>query len=149
MIIALVLYTPISDYIINNTEAVSSIQGMIQSRIYKEEEPKTIENNTEDGDFINEIEKYIKTNTEEIKANSAEYVSKEIAVAIVRGLTWIGLFVAVRIIVIFIKIFADLIEKIPIIKQFNKARRDNLRRFRGICCNLCDTCNYKFNSADV
>lgn len=45
---------------------------------------------------------------------------------------------------IFIKIFASIIEKIPIIKQFNKARRNNIWNIRRIHNNLCNTCNNQF-----
>ena len=125
LVIALILYTPISNYIIENTEAVSSIQTMIQDKISSGETSENGEN-TGDNTFIAEMEKYIKNNTEEIKTNSSEYISREIAVLVIRGLTWFGLFIAVRIIMIVLRLLAKVIGEIPIIKQFNKARRNNL-----------------------
>ena len=120
LVVALVLYVPVSNYIIDNTEAVASIQGVVQSKLYNKEE-KTEENIIDDGNVTAQIEKYIGDKTDEFKQNTSEVVSREVAIAVVRGLTWIGLFLAVRIIMIFIKALANIIEKIPIIKQFNKA----------------------------
>lgn len=120
LIVALILYTPVSNYIIENTEAVASIQGIVQSKLYNKEEKKE-ENVIENENFAEQIEKYIGDKTDEFKANTSEAISREVAIAVVRGLTWIGLFLTVRIIMIFIKALASVIEKIPIIKQFNKA----------------------------
>lgn len=120
LIVALALYTPVSDYIINNTGAVTSIQGVVQSKLYNKEE-KQEENTIDDGNVAAQIEKYIGDKTDEFKQNTSEVVSREVAIAVVKVLTWIGLFLAVRIIMIFIKALASVIEKIPIIKQFNKA----------------------------
>ena len=140
LIVALVLYVPVSNFIIDNTGAVAGIQGVVQSKLYNKAETQE-ENTIEDGDFTTQIEKYIGDKTDELKANASEVVSREVAIAVVRGLTWIGLFLGVRIIMIFIKALASLIEKIPIIKQFNKAGRNNLWNFRRICDNLCSACN--------
>lgn len=122
LIVALALYTPVSNYIIDNTNAVASIQGVVQNKLYKQEKKKE-ENTIQDENFINQMEKYIGDKTDEFKQNTSEVISKEVAIAVVRGLTWIGLFLAVRIIMLFIKALASVIEKIPVIKQFNKAGR--------------------------
>lgn len=120
LIVALVLYVPVSNFIIDNTEAVPSIQGIVQSKLYSKEETQE-ENVIEDSNITAQIEKYIGDKTDELKQNTSEVVSREVAIAVVRGLTWIGLFIAVRIIMLFIKVLASVIEKIPVIKQFNKA----------------------------
>lgn len=145
LVVALILYIPISNYIIDNTEAVSSLQQVIQSKLYKDDTEQIEEDNNENRDFASEIEKYIKDSTDEIKANSTAYISEQIAIVVVRGATWFGLFIAVRIIMIFIKILGKVIEKIPIIKQFNKARRNNIWHFRRICSYICSSCHYKLN----
>ena len=120
LIVALILYVPVSNFIINNTDAVANIQGVVQSKLYNKEE-KQEENVIENETISTQIEKYIGDKTDEIKANTSEVISREVAIAVVRGLTWIGLFIATRIIMIFIKVLAEIIEKIPVIKQFNKA----------------------------
>ena len=141
LIVALILYIPISNLIINNTEAVSSIQGVVQSKLYSKNETAE-ENVIEDTSINAQIEKYIDDKTDEIKANASEAISREVAIAVVRGLTWIGLFLGVRIIMLFIKALADVIEEIPIIKQFNKARGYNIWCFGRTFNYLCITSNY-------
>ena len=120
LIVALILYIPVSNYIIDNTDAVINIQNVVQNKLYTAEE-KQEENVVGEENFAGQIEKYIGDKTDEFKKNTSEVISKEVAVAVVRGLTWIGLFIVVRIIMLFIKLLADVIEEIPVIKQFNKA----------------------------
>lgn len=45
LIIALVLYTPVSNYIINNTEVVGNLQVTIQDKIYSGNKEEKQENN--------------------------------------------------------------------------------------------------------
>ena len=136
LIVAMILYPPVSNYIIENTGAVASIQETIQGKLYNKEE-KQEENVIENESITGQIGKYIEDKTDEFKANTSEVISKEVAIAVVKGLTWLGLFIGVRIIMLLIKLLADVIEEIPIIKQFNKVRRDNIWYFRGICNNIC------------
>lgn len=117
LIVALILYTPISNYIIENTEIVSNLKNTISSAIYTKEEK---EKNQENVEFSKAMENYINEYTDGIKENTSEFLSEQIAVAVVRIGTWIGLFVLTKLLTIFIRIFADAIAQIPIIKQFNK-----------------------------
>lgn len=144
LIVALVLYVPVSNFIIENTEAVATIQGVVQNKLYSKEDIQE-ENTIQEQDITTQITKYIGDKTDEVKQNASEIVSKEVAVAVVRGLTWIGLFLAVRIIMLFIKALASVIEEIPVIKQFNKVRRHNIWSLRGISNNICSSCNNKFS----
>ena len=144
LVVALVLYIPVSNFIIDNTDAVANIQGVIQSKLYNKEE-KQEENIVKDDSFATQIQEYIGEKTDELKQNTSEVISREAAIVVVRGLTWIGLFIAVRIIMIFIKVLASVIEKIPVIEQFNKARRYNIWYIRRFCYNLCSSWNYLSN----
>ena len=117
LVVALILYNPISNYIINNTEVVPNISNAIHSKLYNQEE-ETEENNDEE---INTIENYIDEYTNEVKHESVDLVAQEGAVTIVRIGTWIGLFFVTKVAMIFVRFFADIIGKLPIIKQFNKA----------------------------
>ncbi len=120
LIIAFILYTPISNYLINNTEIVPNLKDTIQSKLYSQEEDSSDVQNS-NADFSESINNYIEHYTDEMKQNSSEYIAEGLANALVRGGTWICLFLVARILMIFIKIFASVIENIPIIKQFNKA----------------------------
>lgn len=142
LIIALILYNPISNYLINNTEIVTALQENIQSRIYSEEEIIE-EDNIQNNNITETMGQYIEDYTQEIKTDSSEYISREAAIAIVRVGTWVGIFLIARILMIFIKIFASIISKIPIIKQFNKARRNHIWHIGRIYNNIYSTCNNK------
>ncbi len=141
LIVAFVLYTPISNYIIENTELVPNLEKTIEEKIYKGDnnEKDTVENKN----YLETVENYIENYTEEIKENTANSISNQIAVAVVRIGTWIALFIITKIAMLFIKLFTDAIAQIPIIKQFNKARRNNLWNIRRVCNNIWYTCNNK------
>lgn len=141
IVIALVLYTPISNYIINNTEAVSSLQNIINSKISGEEDQEEINQETDENtNIIDMMGKYVNDYTEGIKNTATGAISKEVAIAAIRIGTWIGLFLVSKIGLIFISFLSDAIAEIPIIKQFNKARWNNLWNIRKFCNNIFITC---------
>lgn len=118
LIVALILYTPISNHIIENTEVVPSLKETIQSKLYSKEEQteeKEAQNITET------MQNYIDNYTDGVKENTSSYISEQLAITIVRVGTWIGLFAVTKLLMLFIRIFGDWVAKIPIIKQFNKA----------------------------
>ena len=84
---------------------------------------------------------YINGYTEGIKENTSEFIAEELAIAGVRVGTWVLLFIGIKLLTLFIKIFADTIANIPIIKQFNKARWYNIWYFRRSCYCICFSCH--------
>lgn len=89
LIIALILYTPVSNYIINNTNIVTNIQEAIEGKINSEEKNSKeniiqTENMIEQENLTKEMEKYVENYTNEIKEEGTKYISSGIAVAIVR-----------------------------------------------------------------
>lgn len=140
LIIALILYTPISNYIIENTEVVPSLKGTIQSKLYTKEEQEEIKENQS---ITETMQNYIDNYTDGLKENTTGYISEGLAITIVRVGTWIGLFGITKILMIFIRLFGDFVENIPIIKQFNKARRNNIWNLRRICNCICTPCSYE------
>ena len=89
LIIALILYTPVSNYIINNTNIVTNIQEAIEGKINSEEKNSKeniiqTENIIEQENLTKEMEKYVENYTNEIKEEGTKYISSGIAVAIVR-----------------------------------------------------------------
>ncbi len=143
LVIALVLYTPISNYIINNTDIVNNLQTSIQGKIYSGNQEEEKENKEENvAEFL---QNYIDDYTEGIKASGAEYIASSIAITTVRVGTWIGLFIVARAFMIILRLFSNIIEKIPVIKQFNKVRRNNIWNIRRSSINICNTCSNKFD----
>lgn len=82
ILIALVFYTPISNYIINNTDITENLSKTIESKIYNQEEKE--ENISNDTISMETAQKYIENYTDEMKANSSEYIAKGIAISVIR-----------------------------------------------------------------
>ena len=157
IIISFILFSPISNFIINNTELVNNLQHAISSAFKNEEEENkknkeqvnknenldeqknennnSAEENVEnkelqitkeqeensEKEFKNIFNKYIEKKIIEAGNEAKDYVielaSRQIAIAIVNICVFIILFIVVRIALIFIKVLADVITKIPGIKQ--------------------------------
>ena len=106
LVISIALYKTVGNIVINNTEIDEKIEATITSKITSE----------------NLEEKY------EILPNAlvetGENAVNDMAKALTEKIIYIGvfiiLFVALKIVLVFVKILADLITKLPIIKQFDK-----------------------------
>lgn len=118
IIIAFVLFIPISNFIINNTKIDDNLEQSIREMIIKEDEgtvetemPQTIT------DYINnQVVQASDSAKETIVSNTA----REVSITIVKAGTWIGLFIVARILMIFLKFITGLIARLPVIKQFDK-----------------------------
>lgn len=118
IIIAFVLFIPISNLIINNTKIDDNLEQSIREIVIKEDEgieetkmPDTIT------DYINnKVEQAADSTKETIVDNTA----REVTVTIIKAGTWIVLFIVARILMIFLKFITGLIAKLPVIKQFDK-----------------------------
>jgi len=75
LIIALILYTPVSNYIINNTDIVTNLEETIEKKIYDKESEEE-----EAKDLMGSIENYANG----VKEESSKYIAKNIAISIVR-----------------------------------------------------------------
>lgn len=107
IVVTFILYRPISNLVINNT----SIDENIQS---------TIENNI--NEFMNSEESKDTSNAlvESAKNGMLSETSRTLAINIINIVILIALFVVIRIALIFVTGLANLIAKLPILKQFNK-----------------------------
>ena len=118
LIIAFVLYNPVASFIINNTQIDETIEEKIITSFSQEnkteEEKKEVENNSQI------ITDYINGYIEEYKNQGIAYAAKNISTTIVKIGTGLVVFLISKFILLFLKIFADAISNIPIIKQFNK-----------------------------
>ncbi len=75
LIIALIFYTPVSNYIINNTDIVIKLEQTIEKKIYDKEEEKK-----EATSIMESIENY----TNGVKEEGAKYIAENVAISIVR-----------------------------------------------------------------
>lgn len=113
IIITIILYIPISEMIINNTQIDEKIQNLFiqntTSILNKENE----QNNNIEEKVTNNITNHI---TNEIIPQEANKISKNI----VKAITAIVLFIVIKIILSIIISLLDCVANLPILKQFNE-----------------------------
>lgn len=107
IVVTFILYRPISNLVINNTSIDENLQT-------------TIENNI--NEFMNSEESKDTSNAlvESAKNGILSETSRTLAINIINIVILIALFVVIRIALIFVTGLANLIAKLPILKQFNK-----------------------------
>ena len=117
IIITLVLYKPVSDIIIKNTDIQEKIETAIIENTKGEENKK--EEKTENG-----IQKYIENTMqnaeEDAKSKAIEVVAKNVSTKCIEIITALILFVITRIILIVLKFLTETLANLPIVKQCNE-----------------------------
>lgn len=108
IVAVMVLYRPIGNIIINTTTIDEGMQETIQENV--DQLLKTNETNELTGSLI-----------ESAKQGMLPEASRELAINIIYGTTMLILFIVVRIALIFVTALANLVAKLPILDQFNKA----------------------------
>ena len=117
VIIAFILFVPVSNLIINNTEIDENIETSIRNAILSEEEngeaamPETIT------DYIGQK---VDEASDSAKETVVDSTAREVSLTIVKAGTCIALFIVARILLILLRFITSLIAKLPIIKQFDK-----------------------------
>ena len=119
ILITFILYRPIANLVINTTSIDESIEDTIYNKVT--EMIQKDETNELTSDLI-----------ESAKQGMLEQSARELAINIVYGGTAIVLFIIVRIILIFVNALANLIAKIPLIKQANELGGAIYGLLRGI-----------------
>lgn len=118
IIIAFVLFIPISNFIINNTKIDDNLEQSMREIIIKEDE------GTNEKEMPETITEYINSKVEQAADSAKETIvdntAREVSVTIVKAGTWIVLFIVARILLILLKFITSLIAKLPVIKQFDK-----------------------------
>lgn len=118
LIISLVLFKPVSSIVVNNTQIDENIQSSIVQVFEKEETDES--KKEDDSPIITYITEEVEKATEEKKNEVVNTAAKELSINIINILTFIVLFIAARIALIFIKSLTNLITKLPLIKQCDK-----------------------------
>ena len=122
IIITVLLYRPIGDLIIKNTDWDENLQKAIQTNV----DSATSTNKTEEEKNITD------SMIEGAKNEILPGTSKTVATNIIYGGTMIGLFIVSRLLLLLINLLADAITSLPIIKQFNEAGGIAYGILRGI-----------------
>lgn len=110
IIVAFVLYKPISNVVIENTGIDESIETAITNRILPE--GASVD---EEVELSNDLPSVILKNGE----NTVQSIATSFSNTIIEAVCFFIIFIAVKIILKFITALADLIAKLPILKQFN------------------------------
>ena len=125
LLIVFVLYKPVSNSIIKNTEIDEKIAEVIRSNL----EGTTLsdgqllqasESNFSTG-VVNLINSFVSESINQEKSDAVGYVSVELSYFIVRVGTMLLLFMLSKFFLLFIRFAAELIANLPFIKMFNKS----------------------------
>lgn len=117
LVIAFMLFVPVSNFIISNTQIDENIEKTIRDAIVSNEEGNEEQMPTVITDYINQK---VEEAAESAKQGIVNSTAKDVSQTIVKAGTWIALFLIARIALIFLKFITSLITKLPIIKQFDK-----------------------------
>lgn len=112
ILVALILYRPATEYIINNTEIDERIEKIITNKD-KDSSSEELQNKEDEQDY-----------SKELVEKSKEVIAKNAAKPLAENIIGIGviivLFVGSRIVLFIVKMILDLFTNIPIIKQLNQ-----------------------------
>ena len=123
IVVSLILFKPVSNIIINNTEIDDKIREKILSVNNYDEESESIDDEKEE-DKKTFIEKYIEDKVaeagKEAKKKAVETAADVISIKATEIITGLILFISIRIALILLGFLTDTLSNIPIIKQFNE-----------------------------
>ena len=117
IIISVVLYKPVSNIIIENTEIDENIENTIIENFSAETDG---EEDTDNG-FMKYMEKYVNDSINKTRNQIVLEASNVIATKVINICVFLGIFIIARIVLILLTFIADIIMSLPILKQFNKA----------------------------
>lgn len=117
IIISVLLYKPVSNIIIENTEIDENIENTIIENFSAETDG---EEDTDNG-FMKYMEKYVNDSINKTRNQIVLEASNVIATKVINICVFLGIFIIARIVLILLTFIADIIMSLPILKQFNKA----------------------------
>ena len=106
IVVAFVLYKPVANAVIENTVIDDNIRTTLRATLGVEDKTENTEENVP-STIMDNINKEIENATDEVKANVIDQ-------------TTITIFLAVRVILVIISLFAKILTDLPVIKQVDK-----------------------------
>lgn len=116
LFVSMVLFTPITYFVINNTDLDERIEEIIKENAM-DNAKKSDENNN---DINRIIQQYAKNLAQGTQNSVIEVSAKPIAINIIRIGVIIVLFILTRMILVILRVCTNVITKIPILKQCNE-----------------------------
>ncbi len=126
IIVVILLTTPVSNLIINNTKIDDNIKETILGKLdIGNLSDGKVELNENSSNLPEVVREYINNLMIEINStttgDAAQALAENISVMIINVAVAIILFIGTKLALVFVKVLADIIGKIPLLKQFNKA----------------------------
>lgn len=112
LILSIILYKTVGNMVINNTQIDEKIEIIISSKMLNED--------------IKEKLEMLPSNLLEAGENTVNNLAQSLSQKIIYISSFIVLFITLKIVLIFAKFLAGIITKIPVIKQFDKLRWNNI-----------------------
>lgn len=123
IIVAIVLYKPFVNFVIDNTLVDDNIQYSVEKIINQSDAAETKEIK-DDGSVPKPIVKYLNSNIKNSVDESKEAVATSVAKSAARLIVMVGcivvIFIIAKILLQIIAVLFDLFSKLPVIKQFNE-----------------------------
>lgn len=119
IVVAFMLFKPVSNIVVENTEYDENLQSSIVQVFEKDEEEEN-KNEETTSPIVQYISDEVKDATEEKKNEIVTSVAQQLSIKIINVLVFIALFILARIALIFVKTLSNLITKLPLIKQCDK-----------------------------
>lgn len=119
IVIAFILFKPVSNLVINHTNWDDSLKTSIEQFI-TEKTSTPEEKSSLPQVIVDYIDETMAQPVNEAKEVAIENTAQSVTNLIVNAGVWIAVFIIARILLIFIKFITALIAKLPVIKQFDK-----------------------------
>ena len=116
IVLAIILYKPVSTLIINNTQIDDNIEKAIIENFTVNQE-KAVE--TEDNGIMKYMESYVDDAVNKTKNQIVIEAAGVISTKLINVGVMIGIFILARVILVVITLMADIITELPILKQFD------------------------------
>ena len=124
LVIAFVLFKPVSSFIIDKTNWDENLeQGIRDTILNSEKQEETVsqeENQNMPSVMLDYINKTVEKAGNEAKEAVADATARQVAIMIINSAVWFSLFLIARIVLVFVKGLTKIITSLPIIKQFDK-----------------------------
>ena len=119
LLVALMLYKPVGNFIKNQTPFGENIKEVIKNNLPMNDQDLQVDENSSlpEGmkNYINEQAK----NANEAKDEAIENVSTELSTEIIMIISFVGVFLIVRAALLIVKILSKIVNKLPILKQLD------------------------------
>lgn len=127
LVIAFVLFKPVSSFIINNTNWDENLEQGIRDSILKDNNNSNANNKVDEDSnkgiptvMLEYINKSVEDAGNTAKEAIVDSTARDVSVTIINAGVWIGLFFVSKILLFFVKGLMKFITSIPLIKQVDK-----------------------------